>query len=202
MTAMAGYAGPACPRCNMILTRDWIRTGTVLCPDCGGVFESVAFEPPMPRLLVADVATVGPEGATACANHARNAAVTNCTRCGLFICALCDLNVGSGSLCPKCFDRFRAEGALAGAATRVRDYIAMARVAVIVGIFFMFLFVGWLFGVLSIYYLEKGRRDLARRGEPLPKLAYALIGIFGALEVIGGIGFGVLMVLSLMGKLR
>jgi hypothetical protein len=184
---MSRYEGPACPRCNARLTRDWIRTGTVLCPDCNVTFESVAFEPPAPRLQVADVATVGPDGASACANHARNAAVTSCTRCGLFICALCDLDVGGGSICPACFDRARSEGALTGAASRVRDYMAMGRVAVIVGVLTTFLFIGWLFGILAIYYAEKGRRELVKRREPLPRLAYGLINIFGGLEIIFGI---------------
>lgn len=201
-TSLSRYEGPACPRCNARLTRDWIRTGTVVCPDCDGTFESVAFEPPAPVLHVADIATIGPDGASVCANHARNAAVTSCSRCGLFICALCDLDVGSGSLCPSCFDRVRAEGALEGAASRVRDYVAMARVAMLVGIFFFFVFVGWLFGILAMYYLVKGRRDLRARGEALPKVAFATIGIIAGLEIIGGIITAVLMIASIVGALK
>src|SRR3954470_16522302 len=116
------YEGPACPRCNARLTKDWIVSGTVTCPDCNKDFNAVAFTPPPEKTVITEVAAAGPELANACANHARNAAVTNCQRCGLFICALCEMDVGSGPFCPACFDRLRTEGTLRGAEQRTRDY--------------------------------------------------------------------------------
>src|SRR2546423_4630031 len=150
------YDGPSCPRCDAKLMADWIRSGIVRCPDCNHDFEATAFTPPAPKLKVAEVATIGPDGASACANHARNVATTSCTRCGLYICSLCDMNVGSGSYCPSCFDRVRTEGSLAAATTRFRDFGSMARVAAIAGFLFMFMFLGLPFGLLTIYYANKG----------------------------------------------
>src|SRR5262245_6897729 len=131
------YEGPTCPYCNARLTADWIRTGIVRCPDCSRDFEATAFTPSARRLHVAQVATAGPVEANACANHARNAAVTSCQRCGLLICALCDMNLGTGSYCPACFDRVRTEGTNPAVAGKTRDYRAMARVSVIAGFFFI-----------------------------------------------------------------
>jgi ribosomal protein L37AE/L43A len=159
------YEGPCCPRCGATLMTDWIRTGVVTCPDCGKGFESTAFAPITPKLRVAEVATTGPEGANACANHARNAATTSCVRCGLFICALCDINLGSGSYCPSCFDRMRTEGALPAAASKTRDYYSMARVAVVAGIFFTIMLLGPLFGILALHYQSKGRKAMRARGD-------------------------------------
>ena len=184
------YDGPECPRCHAHLTADWIRSGIVHCPDCSKTFEATAFTPPQPKLRVVEVIHTGPEGASACANHARNAAVTNCTRCGLFICALCDMNVGSGSYCPSCFDRVRADGSVAAVATHYRDYSMMARNAAIFGVILSGLFLSLPLGIAAIVYARKARAQRREMGESTTGPTVAMI--FGILEVIGGaiiIGF-------------
>src|SRR5215212_7078801 len=141
------YEGPECPRCKARLTADWIRSGTVTCPDCNRPFEATAFHPPQARLRVVEV-TMTPEGANACANHARNAATASCQRCGLFICALCDMNVGAGSYCPSCFERLRTEGTLETAARRYRDYATIARTAALAGLVMWIMFLGLPIGAI------------------------------------------------------
>lgn len=196
--AVQPYEGPTCPRCDWALTADWIRSGIVRCPDCNYDFEATAFTPPVRRLKVVEVAATGPDGASACANHARNAATTSCTRCGLFICALCDMNVGTGSYCPACFDRVRSEGSLSAAATKTRDYFAMARIAAVVGIFFSFAFIGALFGVVAIVYQSKGRNQRLQRGEdPWPASAI-IVTIIALLDIAVGLIFGVILIASLV----
>jgi ribosomal protein L37AE/L43A len=191
------YDGPLCPRCDAKLTKDWIRSGIIVCPDCGGTFEATAFEPPPPVLHVAPVGG-GIEGeSAACANHARNAAVTNCTRCGLFICALCEMNVGGGALCPACFDRVRAEGALPSVATKIRDYGAMARVSAVVGLFFMFAFIGPLLGILSLVYQARARKQRRATGEPVWGLGPVVVLILSIIVLVGGTAMDGLMIWSL-----
>ena len=129
----APYEGPECPRCAILFGDDLRSSGTIICPNCGLTFEASAFNPPQRKLQVVEVAQSGPEGANACANHERNTAVTSCQRCGLYICSLCDMNVGTGSYCPSCFDRVRTEGSLSPATTRFKDYASMARTSAIVG---------------------------------------------------------------------
>src|SRR6185295_6203649 len=133
-----------------------------------------------------------------CANHPLNTAVTSCQRCGVFICSLCDMNVGSGSHCPSCFDRLRSEGSLKGATTRYRDYAAMARVTAIAGVFFIA--VGVAFGPLALYYAHKGLAQ--RRAEGASTVGVRITAIFGLLELLAGIGFIVLMVMSATGALK
>src|SRR5882724_10752611 len=128
------YEGPECPRCHRRLAADWLRSGTIRCPNCNKPFEGTVFQPPQRQIEVVSVAAaLTPEGANACANHGRNAAVTNCARCGLFICALCNMDIGTGPHCPACFDRLRAEDALQPAVTRYRDYAAIARTSMMLG---------------------------------------------------------------------
>jgi uncharacterized paraquat-inducible protein A len=170
----------------MPLREEAIRTGETECPYCRGVFEATAFDAPQ-RAAVPQVqlAGAGPEADAACAMHARNAAVTSCQRCGLYICALCDMNIGTGSFCPPCFERVRTEGELQRAARRYRDYASMARTAVIVGLLFSFVFLGLPFGALGIYYGLKGLKQ--RRAEGKPRTGVMVAIVLGVLECLGGI---------------
>ncbi|HEU4886548.1 MAG TPA: hypothetical protein VFV49_01585 [Thermoanaerobaculia bacterium] len=186
------YTGPQCPRCGQSLAAEEIRSGTLICPHCNHRFEATAFNPPQRKQAAAitEVMAVGPEGANACANHARNAATASCQRCGLFICALCDMNVGTGSYCPSCFERVRTEGTLQAAARRYRDYATMARSAVIAGLLFSVMFLGLPFGLVGFYYSIKARKQ--RREEGRSKVGVTFVMIFALLEVLGGmaiIGF-------------
>jgi len=192
------YQGPECPRCHAHLTSDWIQSGTITCPDCSKPFEATAFRPQQRSLQVVSVAAaLTPEGANACANHSRNAAVTNCSRCGLFICALCNMDVGTGPYCPSCFDRLRSEDALQPAATRYRDYAAMARIAVIAGLFFSFMLLGLPFGSASLYYARKGFKQLRADGRSIAGLV--IVVIFAILEILGGLALIIIMIAAFLG---
>lgn len=184
-TITTAYGGPQCPRCHVPLTSDWIRTGIITCPYCTKGFEATAFDPPQRRQQpTMEVTAVGPDGANACANHARNAATSSCQRCGLFICALCDMNIGTGSFCPACFERVRADGSLP-AARRYRDSATVARSAAIAGIFFSFMFLGLPFGAVAVFYGIKARAQ--RKSEGRSTAGVTLIALLGLLEVLGGI---------------
>lgn len=196
------YTGPTCPRCHARLTADWIRTGMVRCPDCGRDFEATAFNPPVRRLHVAQVAAAGPVEANACANHARNAAVTSCRRCGLLICALCDMNVGSESYCPSCFDRLRTEGADPAMAARTRNHRAMARAAAVAGIFMIFIMLGPIFGIVSLVYLSRAAKQRAARGESRWAPGMVVVGVFAVGEVVGGIAYDVFLIMAMAGGLK
>lgn len=58
-----------------------------------------------------------------CFFHPDKAFQACCQRCGRFVCALCDLQLGAEHVCPTCFERGRADtGAGAGNAEwRYRD---------------------------------------------------------------------------------
>lgn len=186
--------GSQCPRCSAPLALESVQAGTNYCSSCSNEFEATTFRPPE-RVVrpTTEVIATGPEGASACANHVRNAAVTSCQRCGLFICSLCDMNLGDGSFCPSCFERVRSEGALRTAVTRYRDYTGMARISVLAG---MLCF--WLSPFLAPLAIYLGVKAVRQRREEGTSTAGAIVLIvFAALEFIFGLALIGLMVWSM-----
>jgi uncharacterized paraquat-inducible protein A len=190
------YHGPQCPHCDITLSGELLRTGTIDCPNCTKSFEATAFQPPERRVVAPEFVGAGPEAGSACANHARNAAVASCQRCGLFICSLCEMNVGTGSYCPACFDRVRAEGSFPAAAQRYRDYGTMAITAVLAGFLLSFMFMSVPFGAVGIYYAIKGIRQRRERGKP--KTGVVIVLLFAILEVVGGLAFTAFLIWAMV----
>jgi hypothetical protein len=114
--------------------------GTVPCPSCGGDVapgEANAGWQSCPycekRLQIrawpvirnsANAAAAMPDQAT-CFFHPDKAFQACCQRCGRFVCALCDLQLGAEHVCPTCFERGRVDTGLNGgkAEWRHRDVL-------------------------------------------------------------------------------
>ena len=185
MTIALAYVGPQCPRCGVFIAPGALRSGTVTCEVCLRKFEATVFDAPeRPReaAVLETVVVAGPAGANACANHARNAAVASCARCGLFICSLCDMNVGAGSYCPSCFDRVRTEGTLKPVATRYRDWASIARLTAIIGLLFYFAYP--VVGGLARYFSIKGMRQ--RREQGRSRIGMVIVMLIAIAEIVGG----------------
>lgn len=115
-----------------------IGPGAFACPSCGGDFEPIETEwqncPYCQKRLVVYVWPVVRQSNSAasalsdqatCFFHPDKAFQACCQRCGRFVCALCDLQLGAEHVCPACFERGRAEsGAEASKAEwRYRDVL-------------------------------------------------------------------------------
>ena len=114
--------------------------GTVACPGCNG--DVFPLETPagwqrcpfcMKRLQIrlwpairqnTRAAAAMPELAT-CFFHPDKAFQACCQRCGRFVCALCDLQLGAEHVCPTCFERGRVDSGSNGgqAEWRHRDVL-------------------------------------------------------------------------------
>ena len=169
-----GRAAVTCPRCGRPWGQEPLVSGPQRCPRCRGEFEAVAFTPPERRVQVAELAAAGPDGATACAVHKRNAAVATCGRCGVFLCGLCRVDVDRRVLCPSCFDRLIAEDALGTVKTRFRDYAGVA-----------YSFAAFGLGPAAAYYALRALRQRDERGDAGGRAGPYLAVTVGLLESAG-----------------
>ena len=94
----------ACPACGFALPLDALAGGSqTACPQCrarlsGALFP--AFWHPAP--LAPELAEHAGDGEAVCFFHPENRAALSCDRCGRFICAVCDMPLGTRHLCPTC----------------------------------------------------------------------------------------------------
>jgi hypothetical protein len=108
------------------------------CPSCAGEFvpietewQSCPYCEKRLRIHVWQIVRQNNNAVTAlsdqatCFFHPDKAFQACCQRCGRFVCALCDLQLGAEHVCPACFERGRADsGAEAGKAEwRYRDVL-------------------------------------------------------------------------------
>jgi hypothetical protein len=126
------------------------------------------------------VEEAGPGAAASCASHRGNVASSNCGRCGVFMCDLCRIDVDGRVLCPACFDRLSAEGALPSARTTFRDYGRMGMQLLLVAL--VFTFVGAPFALGAAYAGVRGLGQRKRLGEGSAVLAWVsiVLGFLGA----------------------
>jgi len=185
------YAGPSCPHCRQALPED-LRAGQVRCPGCHRDFEAVAFTPAGPEDSVRRMAEAGPDGATPCADHPGNAAVSECGRCGVFMCGLCRIDADGQALCPGCYERLSAEGALASTRVSYRDFRGMAAKLAALGI--AIAFIGPLAGPGAVYCAWKANRQKREWGD---EDGYAGLWVTGAAGVFA-FGLGVAVYALLM----
>ena len=95
-----------CPKCNAALTENVINSVELTkCNTCGVSLRVDAF----PAIYKKPEAGASGENIThgseaCCYYHEKKKAVIHCTMCGRYLCALCNLEIGSQNLCPACLE--------------------------------------------------------------------------------------------------
>ena len=191
------YTGPECPRCGGWLDLDRLAAGEQRCPSCGVIFLGTPFRPPELRERVSSVALAGPEGAAPCARHPGNAAVGNCSRCGVFMCTLCRIQMEGQELCPGCFDRLSAEGVLLGAQTRIRNYRGMAITLGVLGLLASCF--GLLTGPLTLFLVAQAVRQRRLWNEKGGAVGLVISALLGLAQIAFGIFILVAMFVDFSG---
>jgi hypothetical protein len=132
-TSMDGSASPssnasrstafeaiACPGCTNDLPADDAVTWQT-CPYCGKRLQIRRW----PILHQNTYSTNALSGQATCFFHPDKAFQACCQRCGRFVCALCDLQLGKEHVCPSCFERGHGDASpgVSGAEWRYRDVL-------------------------------------------------------------------------------
>ncbi|HWN44216.1 MAG TPA: hypothetical protein VNW71_18475 [Thermoanaerobaculia bacterium] len=197
LTAARAYTGPECPRCGAYVDLDRMMAGEHRCASCGSIFLATPFRPPVLRERVGSVAEAGPEGAVPCARHPGNTAVGNCSRCGVFMCNLCRIEIEGQELCPGCFDLLTAQGVLSGAQTRIRDYRGMAVALGVLGLLFSCF--GLLTGPVTLFFVAQAVRQKRLWNEKGGSFALVIAGLLGVAQIAISIFFIVILFTPLFG---
>lgn len=179
--AQGSWSGPVCPKCGAALDPQMLAGEDQVCQECLHPFLMTRFAPPERRVVVRRLEEAGPEGAVPCAVHAGNAAVGNCTRCGVFQCELCRIAIDGQELCPSCFDRLTAEGALSSARTVVRDFRSLALFTGLAGL--LLACFGLLTGPLTLYFAARASRQRRQWQERGGEVSIALAVVMGLAQI-------------------
>lgn len=176
------YAGVTCPFCVRTLDLEGRSAGIWHCSYCERGFEAVPFKP------VRSARTSQPsvrESGGSCAAHENNPASSECSRCGAFMCGVCRIDADGMVLCPSCFDRLAAEGALPSARTSFRNYPGLAWLSGVAGFFLWFLWVA--IGPLIVFYGVMGIRQKRSLKETDGVASLYVVILLGLTEFVLGI---------------
>lgn len=100
-----------CPKCASPLTTEiFSRTADSSCPHCGLVMTGRLF----PRFFKphdeqTNNTEVTSDSESSCFFHPNKLAVSHCSECGRFLCALCELNIQDKIICPTCLEKLDQE---------------------------------------------------------------------------------------------
>jgi hypothetical protein len=96
-----------CPKCTRPLP-DWLLRDSYInsiCPHCQAALELYAFPALYRKAEAVDLTqTALGEGDACCYEHSTKKAAALCANCGRFVCVLCEVQLGSETVCPDCVD--------------------------------------------------------------------------------------------------
>ena len=118
----------ACPNCTAPLPgAPQELTRLQRCLECGAGLEAHVFPALFRQVQIgAHAAAIVAADEAGCFYHPRKRAVAPCDGCGRFLCALCDIELGGGHLCPACLDAGKKSGRLSGLENRRTLYDSAA----------------------------------------------------------------------------
>jgi hypothetical protein len=160
------------------------RRQTVTCPSCAGdipadsEWQSCPYcqTPLQIRIWPIVRQSINPAAALSdqatCFFHPDKAFQTCCQRCGRFVCALCDLQLGAEHVCPACFERGRLEAGTEAGKTdwRYRD-VLYDSIALTTGWVWIFFWPTFVIALPAVIVLHTKYRK-APRSYLLPRSAW------------------------------
>lgn len=158
----------------------------LLCPSCG-LSQDLWVGPAWQLQVQARAGARAVEGQATCFFHANRRADLACEACGRFVCALCDLPVAGGHLCPVCLEEGRAPQAKA---VLDQQRLRWDKVLLSVAIFSWMppiLLVSFISAPAVVFLAIKHRND-AMQGLPTGRLGARARLLIAVLLSLGAIG--------------
>ncbi len=93
-----------CPICRTPLPAEQCNTDS-LCTKCSAPLHCIAYPALLKEQEIAHAEEVDDKEQASCFYHPAKQAVIDCSHCGRFLCALCDLDMGTSHICPVCLER-------------------------------------------------------------------------------------------------
>jgi len=97
------------------------------------------------------------------------------------MCDLCRIDTDAMILCPACFDRLSAEGALPSARTTFRDFGRMGWTLLLAGLLFSILAAPFTLGAVYAGVKELGQRKTLGEGSAVRAWVVIVLGVLGTL---------------------
>ena len=185
----------SCTKCISPLSEEKINTGSLTaCPSCNSLVRADVF-PAVYRSL-----PMGPSAETlqmsneaGCFYHPGKKAVTPCSACGRFVCALCDVVLSGRHLCPACFEKGKSKRKIESLENHRTCYDTIALMVATVPI--LFYFVTLFTAPLAIYLIVR-HWNTPSGIIPRTKIRFILAFFMAGLQIAGWILFLSNLVLS------
>jgi hypothetical protein len=131
-----GAASLTCDRCRARLPVAALNTqDLVACPSCRTPLRYLVFPAYYRAHAPAQTGeTILVDGESSCFYHPTKKAVVPCEGCGRFLCALCDMELDSRHLCPKCLEAAKDKRTMNTLETERYRYDSLALGLAIVGL--------------------------------------------------------------------
>ena len=177
-----------CTKCTSPLNNEMINSGSLAaCPTCSGLLRTDIFPAvyrSLPTGQAGESLLTGNEAG--CFYHPGKKAVTPCSACGRFVCALCDMALNERHLCPACFEKGKSKRKIKSLENHrtCYDQIALMVAAVPLLVYFITLFTA----PLAIYLIV---RHWKTPGSIIPrtKVRFILAFILAGLQITAWILF-------------
>ncbi|HEX6804820.1 MAG TPA: hypothetical protein VF133_14165 [Terriglobales bacterium] len=181
-----GPPAVTCPVCGGSVVPVETETGWQSCPSCANRLQAYLW----PVLRQNTSAAVALSDQATCFFHPDKAFQACCQRCGRFVCALCDLQLGVEHVCPTCFERGRAHsGVEAGTAEwRYRD-VLYDSIAVTVGWVWILIWPTFVAALPAVIFLHVKYRK-APRSYLIPRSGWRFWGAYVGLGWLPLLLFG------------
>ena len=130
-----------CTKCISPISEEKINTGSLAaCPSCNSLLRVDVFPAVCRPLPVSHSAeTLQMSNEAGCYYHPGKKAVTPCSACGRFVCALCDVPFNGRHLCPACFEKGKSKRKIKSLENHRTCYDTIALMVATVPILFYFI---------------------------------------------------------------